>query len=499
MVPIKKVFKYFLNTLKYDKILDIGCDDMTKKRKNIFYIYLYSIIAISLVTFLIFFYYVKKIDILPSKYLCLFLITELILIIIEFVFAKFKKKTLYIISFMLSILLIIINLFGLYYVKHHDLFIDKGFTGDVINLSTFYLITNSDNKVENINDVTLDIPINYYNKSINNNIAREKLGIYNYKEVDNLRNYFLNFEDNNYLLIDKINYRIFIELNNDIKKEKFKVIYEFDIETVEKRNYEVKTSYNIFVMGKDFSNERDDLNMLITVNTDTNEVLFTGMPRDYYIDVFGYDFKDSLTNMYALGDDTIIKSIENFYQTTVDYKVILYTENLVDIVDKIGGVEFCSDKSFKTTHAKVLGTYDDTIGERMYVKKGCYIYNGIETLTIARERIAFNPKGDRQRQDNCRKILINILKKIASISTLSNYTDVLNSLNGLYKTNMNRNAVVKLIRSVIEKEYKIIEQKVGGEEYPALLGIERWKGSALYPNMKEVERAIKKIKEVLGE
>lgn len=469
-----------------------------KLKKQVFN---YLFVFISLITFLILFYYIRKVDIVPDKYLYLLVIIEIFIIICSIIILFFKKIYLYIISLILSIILLIINCFGIYYVKHLNIFMDKGFTGKIINTSTFYVLTSSNNSVSNIDEVTLDIEIDYYKNSINNQLARTKLGDYKYNEIDNLTNYLSELKDSNkYFLIDKINYGICVELNPIFSKSDYKVVYEFDIETVEERNFDVKSSYNIFVIGKDFSNERDDLNMLITVNTDTHEVLFTSMPRDYYIEAVGYGFKDSLTNMYALGDDTIIKSIENFYKIKVDYKVTLYTENLVDIVDKIGGVEFCSNVNFRTTHAKVLGTYDDTTGEKMYVKKGCYNYNGIEILTIARERVAFNPKGDHQRQENCRKILINILKKLASLSTLSNYTEILNSLNGLYKTNMNKNAVVKLIRSVLDgKEYKINEQHVGGELYDRPLGIERWIGPALYPNMEDVEKAINKMKEVLGE
>ena len=461
----------------------------------------YLFTTVSIVLFLILFHYVRKVGVIPDKYVILFVVIEILAIISEIVLVIFKKKSLYIISLIISIILIVINSFGIYYVKHLNKFIDDGFTGEIINTSTYYLLTSNSNSVSNIDEVTLDFEIDYYKNSINNQLAKSKLGEYKYNEIDNLTNYLNDLKDSNkYLLIDKINYGICIELNPIISKDDYKVIYEFNIETIEERNFDVKTSYNIFVIGKDFSNERDDLNMLITINTDTHEVLFTSMPRDYYIDAVGYGFKDSLTNMYALGDETIIKSIENFYQIKVDYKVTLYTENLVDIVDKIGGVEFCSNVNFRTTHAKVLGTYDDTKGEKMYVKKGCYNYNGIEILTIARERVAFNPKGDHQRQENCRKILINILKKLASLSTLSNYTEILNSLNGLYKTNMNKNAVVKLIRSVLDgNEYKISEQHVGGELYNRPLGIERWVGPALYPNMEEVKNAIKKMKEILGE
>lgn len=465
---------------------------MNKKK-----IFNFLLIGIATILFLIIEYYIFKLDVIPKKYYLIFTVTEIVLLLITILFAFFKKKVFYIISIILSVLLIIINSFGVYYIKHLDKFIDKGFTGDIVNLSTFYLISSNTNGVSSIDEITLDKRINYYTHAVNVDKALEKLGDYLYDSVDSINTYLSeNTDSSNYLLIDKLNYNIYSEINVEIAN-KYKIIYEFDVETVEKRNFEVKDSYNIFIIGKDFGG-RDDLNMLITVNTKTHQVLLTSMPRDLYIEADGYGFKESLTDMFTMGEDTVIKSIENFYQTTVDYKVTVYTENLVDVVDKLGGIEFCASQNFRTTHSKIMD-YDDRYGEKMYVRKGCKVYNGIEILTIARERLAFNSKGDHQRQENCRQIMINIFKKVASLSTLSNYVEILDSFNGLYVTNMNRNAMTMLVRSVLDNnEYEVLQQHVGGELYYLSLGIERWRGPAIIPNESEHNAAVEKIKEILN-
>ena len=458
----------------------------------------YTLISISLILFIVVQYYIFKLDVFPKKYYSLFTIIELLLLIISVAFSFFKKNVFYIISIILSVLLIIANSCGLYYIKHLDKFIEKGFTGDIINTSTYCILTSNDNPASSIDDVTFDKKIYYYVNSVNNDIARDKIGNYIFEETNDLASYL---EDNqhseNYLLLDKVNYSIYSELKE--KDNNYKVVYEFDIETIEKRNIEVKDSYNIFIVGKDFGG-RDDLNLIVTINNRTHQVLLTGMTRDLYIDAVGYDFKDSLTDMYSLGEETVIKSIENFYETTIDYKITIYTENFVEIVDKLGGLEFCSPTNFTTTHAKVLGTYDDTQGEKMNVKKGCREYSGIEILTIARERLAFNPKGDHQRQENCRQILINLVKKITSTSTLSNYSEILDSLGGLFKTNLNRNTLAVLMRNALDNpDYEVIEQYVAGEQsYNIPLGLTRWKGPAIYPNEKDATKARAKLKEILN-
>ncbi len=458
----------------------------------------YSFIGIAFILFVIVQYYIFKVDVFPKKYYLLFTSIEIVLFIITILLSFFKKTLFFIISIILSIILIIINSFGIYYIKHLDKFIDKGFTGEIVNLSTFYLVSSSNNDASSIDDVTIDNKINYYIHGVNIDKAKEILGDYLFESVDNAREYLKNnIESKNYLLIDKLNYNVLKDTNMDVINS-YKIIYEFDVKTTEKRNLEVKDSYNILIIGKDFGG-RDDLNMLITVNTKSHQVLLTSMPRDLYIDAVGYGFKDSLTGMYLLGEDTVIKSVENLLQTNIDYKVNIITENLVDVVDKLGGLEYCSKENFRTTHAKIINSYDDTQGEKMYVKKGCRTYSGIEILTIARERVAFNPRGDHQRQENCRQIIINIFKKLASLTTLTNYVDILNSFNGLYVTNMNRNVVTILVRSVLDgTNYEVIQQHVGGEEYKLPLGVDRWIGYGIIPNENKLNQAKEKIKEILN-
>ena len=461
----------------------------------------YILFSIAFLLFIFLFIKVRNLGIIPNKYVFLFTIIELILLITGFILGRLKKLVYYIISTVLLVLIIIVNSFGFYYVKHLDIFIDKGFTGEIVNTNTFYIITSKSNDVKSLDDVSIDRTINFYVNSRHIEEAKEKLGEeYSYNPVENLLEYLKTNKDNNsYLIVGDLNYNACVELNEDINEEDYKVIDTIDIKTTEKRNEEVKDSYNILILGKDFSDSRDDLNMLVTINTKTHKALFTSMPRDLYMPVFETNFKNSLTFMYLYGEEIQLKSIEQFYGIEIDYKFILYTENLVDVVDKIGGVEFCSDRAFTTTHAQIMN-YNDKTGKKLRISKGCQTLNGIEALTVARERIAFNPSGDRQRQVNCRQLLINILKKIASTSTLSNYSEILDSLNGLYKTTMNRNTAVRLIRSVIDNNgYEIIEQNLSGEQYMKPLGNEGWVSYAIVAKDKDIENVSHKILEVLNE
>lgn len=459
----------------------------------------FIVFDMAFLSFIFLYFNIKKLGLIPDKYVGIFIIIESLILIGGFILGRLKKYIFNIISIILFIIIIIANSFGYYYVKHFDQFIDKGFTGDIINKTKFYLITSSSNTISNIDDITLDQTIYYYVNNRNIDIAKEKLGEYEYSPIEDLNIYLAdNKTTNNYLLVSTTTFNACIELNIDLTEEDYKILYDFDIETVEKRNEEEKEVYNILILGKDFSDLRDDFNMIVTVNTKTKKVLFTSMPRDSYMPVAGTNYKDSLTFMFEYGEDVQMESIGNFFNTTIDYKFVLYAENLVDVVDEIGGIEFCSDRAFTTKHTQVLD-YNDKVGKKVYIRKGCQELNGIETLTVARERVAFNPEGDRKRQENCRKILISILEKIASVSTLSNYSSVLDSLSGLYKTTMNRNTAVRLIRSALQNEYEILEQSINGKEYRVPMGPTNWYGNALIPYQSDVENASNKIAQILNE
>lgn len=469
-----------------------------KIRKNIIINYL--ILALCIITFVYLSININNLGVIPDKYLYIYYIVEIVIILIGFLLSFPKKLFTFITSIVLYILLIFINLFGNYYVHHLNKFIDKGFTSEIVETTSFYVITSNKNENVDFNSLTLDTKIDYYNISRHNDEAREKLGEFDYNEIENVNEYLYQNKDNNfYLLIDDVNYKITFELDKKIEEKDYKIIYTFDIKTSEKRNNEVKDSYTILVMGKDFSRVRNDLNMLITINTITHKMLITNIPRDYYIPTVGYKYKDSLMVMGVLGDDTVIKSIESYFGITIDYKINLYTENLVDIVDEIGGIEFCSDFAFTTTHALVQGTYDDRQGKKLRVKKGCQNLNGIETLTVARERLAYE-SGDRQRQVNCGKIMVSILKKIANLTTLTNYTSILDSFSNFYKTNINRNTAVVLIRNVINNGgYEIIQQSVDGEGGKEPLRQNTSFSDILYPDEETVKKASEKINEIINE
>ena len=144
----------------------------------------------------------------------------------------------------------------------------------------------------------------------------------------------------------------------------------------------------------------------------------------------------------------------------------------------------------------VLDTYND-YGEKLTIYQGCQHLNGIETLTVARERKHVG--SDRQRQKNCTKILKSILEKSLSMTTLTNYEGLLNKVSNLYQTNMDKNTIQKLIKSLINNKYKIIEQSLDGTDGTNYIRLGTVQSYVMYPNEETVNNAKEQIKKVLQE
>lgn len=468
----------------------------SKLLKNIFSLIVLTVIVLAIIE-------VLKLGVLPDKYLYLFLGGEVLLFLLGFILYNRRNKVIMVFGILLYLISIFGNCFGYYYLSKVNNYVETSFKKEYYTVrTTYYVVASSNNTVDGIEGLNKDSNVLYYKYSKSIDKAKKSLGNYKYVDTDNALYAMTEITTNNkYFLIAKANYDYFFDSVNvdTAKKDNYKIIYEFDVYEKVLVNNKVKDSYNIYLNGLDFTGVMRDYNLILTVNTKTNKVLLTSIPRDYYVDVPAYKMKDTLMCLGSLDSEVSKEALEKLFDTKIDYTVNLNTTSLVDVVDSIGGVEFCSDYDFTTTHALVLDTYDDKGKNKLHVPKGCDTYNGLEILAIARERNAF-PGRDRYRQKNCRQILINIAKKLASTTTLSNYNEVLASFNGLYTTDMNDKVVKKLIKSVLDgNTYEIIEQSVDGTDGVGIGHLGTQESWIITPDMNTVNDASKQIKKVLNE
>ncbi|KOO50416.1 LytR family transcriptional regulator [Priestia koreensis] len=180
---------------------------------------------------------------------------------------------------------------------------------------------------------------------------------------------------------------------------------------------------------------RSDSMMLLAVNPKTNSVKMVSIPRDTRTEIVGKGKVDKINHAYAFGGvEMSIETVENFLHVPIDYYVKVNMESFKDIVDAVGGVHVQNPFSFSS------GGYT--------FKKGELDLDGNEALAYSRMRKQ-DPRGDFGRQERQRQIIQAVIKEGASLSSLTNYQDILDSIAKNMKTNLTFDDMIR-----IQKNYK---------------------------------------------
>lgn len=222
-------------------------------------------------------------------------------------------------------------------------------------------------------------------------------------------------------------YEGIIELHDEKYKEKIKSIYETDFkeeikeiskdDKQENRDNNEETKhiskkpgvYNIYISGIDVAGNigtvsRSDVNIIMTVNTNTKKILLTTTPRDTYLKIpgKGQDQYDKLTHAGMYGIQTSIETIQNLYDMDIDYYVRLNFTSFINIINLVGDIEVYNNQTFKAFH----GGY--------YMPKGKIKLDAKKALAFVRERFSLE-NGDYDRGKNQEKVIEAVFKKIANI------------------------------------------------------------------------------------
>lgn len=444
-----------------------------------------------------------RMDIIPFKYNIIITTILLLLNILGIVLINLDKHIIIkSIGAFLVVIAIVSNIFGIYYLNVTNSFIDKSFVSNSIySKNTYYIVSKKNNNLQN-KEVTGIISTYSEMPSLKKALERlnDKYTITEKREED-LGQLFQNINDNitQYMLIEKSSYEIVFSIDTALNRDEYEIIDEFDIYTKNKKNNQTDIDkFNIYIGGTDFAGLMD-FNMIVSVNTKTHKAVLTSIPRDYYIEVAGKDGRrDKLSFMSAYGAETTKQSLEAAFNTKIDYSILVDTTSLIKIVDYLDGINFCSDYSYTTTHALVNNTYDDR-GKKLNVTKGCQHINGIEALTIARERNAF-PGRDRVRQENCQKILMAIFKKLVSTDTILHYNETLNTISSLYDTDIPKKVITNIAKDMLNNgnSWDIETQSVDGVDDKDKVHLSNMIDWVMYPDQNTITKASEKINKTLN-
>nr|WP_295972308.1 LCP family protein [uncultured Bacillus sp.] len=221
--------------------------------------------------------------------------------------------------------------------------------------------------------------------------------------------------------------------------------------------FKEKDPISVLLVGVDEREDdagRTDSMLVLTVNPEKNSTKILSIPRDTraeLIDRKDHD-NDTISKMnhsYAYGGiEMTIDSIENFLNIPIDYYVKVNMEGFKDIVDAVGGIDVSNKYSFEL--------------DGVYLSKGEHHLNGEKALQYARMRKE-DPDGDFGRQERQREVISKVIKKGASISSLTNYNEILDALSDNVETSLTMQEIVSMQKSYLKAANTIEKLEIKGE------------------------------------
>lgn len=234
---------------------------------------------------------------------------------------------------------------------------------------------------------------------------------------------------------------------------------------------------------------RSDVNILAAVDPAQGRILLISIPRDYYVPIIAGSRSmagksgsmDKLTHSGLFGAECTVRTVENLFDTEINYYIKVNFTGVVDIVDAIGGITVESDYAFDSFQ---VGSNECT---------------GEQALSFARNRYAFQD-GDRQRGKNQMKVIEAVVNKVSGFSLDYDYASLLNAVSGNVEMNFSDREIKQLIRlqAVRHPAWSVESISVtgtDGTDYSYFYGSDLY---VMYPDESSVNSAKEKIEQILG-
>ena len=206
----------------------------------------------------------------------------------------------------------------------------------------------------------------------------------------------------------------------------------------------VTDPFVIYLSGSDTRNQklatsRSDVNILMIVNPETKQALLINTPRDYYVPnpVSSSGTKDKLTHCGIYGIECSMEALAQLYDVEVDYYAQINFTGFETLIDAIGGVTVYSDVAFNTA-------------DKYHINAGENHLDGKQALSFARERKRL-AGGDNARGQNQMKVIKAVIGKMTSGTTIiSNYSEIMASLEGMFATSLPMDEISSLVKMQLE-------------------------------------------------
>lgn len=458
-------------------------------------------------------------------------ILRIIIIIILFIintiliYINIKKKK-NIIPIILSIPFITLNMFINY--NFDKIYTSLNKVTKSYEEYTLTLVTLSNNKINNINEIDDDIGVITQNKNITNgyNFAKEILTKNNIKykliEYDEYLDIVKDLYEGKikYAFLPESYPTMFLEHNeykdiNTKLKELHKDTKKEKVETIDK---DINKPFSMLLMGVDSldSSYNADTLLLITFNPNTLNATMLSIPRDTYTTIACTGGKHKINSSGWYSDKCVVDTVSSLVNINIDYYAKINFTGIVDLVDNLKGIDvnvvypFCEQNSKREFGSNMI-----------YVEEGLQHLNGEQALALSRNRhtwpecpAKYNEKGyystnlrnDITRGLNQQLVLKGILNEISKIKDPTIIYSLLDTISNNVETNMNKNTILSfynifknIITSTgngnIDNTFNI--QKLSFEVYGTYINISGLNLSMVIPHQNSINKVTEAMKENL--
>lgn len=182
--------------------------------------------------------------------------------------------------------------------------------------------------------------------------------------------------------------------------------------------------FNILLIGTDErsgeTRGRSDTMILLSINTETQELVMTSFLRDIYLSIPGVG-NNRLNAAYAYGGPALLReTLEQNFSISIDRYVQIGFDSFQNIIDEIGGVVLeLSDAEIEYINKHV----DEN--NQLTGSDNTFLLNGKQALIYARIRYLDSDFGRTERQRNVITALINQAKMLSVFEINSFLTTLL--------------------------------------------------------------------------
>lgn len=422
------------------------------------------LLLMQLVISLLFLGYIYYLDMLPVKYYLIVvgLILLIWLLIVRLINSGIKKKKqdkkyfLLIFSKLLSITISISLCFVSIMAVKGNNFLDN-ITGQIMQTRVISMYVKKTSDYKRIKDIKGDL------SKLKVGIATEKskdsltkaieqmedelevsFKLKDYKEYSLLGDAIM--DDDIEVIIADNAYIALLEANHEGIDENLTSLYRIELQEKVKastiRTDVTKKPFMMYITGIDTYGtvsaiSRADVNLAVCVSPKQKQILIVSIPRDTQVNLHKNGKMDKITHSAMYGISETIATIEDFLDVEINYYAKTNFSGITNIIDALGGVTIDSPYEFTTLH----GNY--------HINKGLNEMDGDKALCFVRERYAL-PSGDFDRGKNQQRLLKAMINKAISPKIITNYSKILQAVEGCFETNMSADEIKAFIQMQID-------------------------------------------------